>query len=401
MKHSIGLLTFIICLLWSIVLDGQTAVEITGTVRSGSPAKVEISFWTTNGHFLTTCISGPDGKFRSGRTFKVGDTINFKLEKRGYEPLESARIANGTGDVGEFLMNLKKIAIYGSVRDSINKSPVEKAEISIVEESKFVVSGSTNSKGDFDVVTAHEYGDAVTIRVFKDGYYIKEETHPLTKDGRMPDMLLPRINDRAIKVSINVRDKKSDQLLGGVKVKYYDNRRSKFVDTVSSSDGELQLIIFQAPRTDLRLTLSKSNYNTTIAVPTIYEDHARNIVDCKLERKKRSVIGPVLITGAGISALFAGAMYLSSNQKYNSYKDFSNPDRENDYNAAQSRRNLAVIGAAVATGTLVTYFIYKINHRNKERIKEDSKQTVFNRVSLSAPSYSVGNLSGIGIIYQL
>ncbi len=116
-------------------------------------------------------------------------------------------------------------------------------------------------------------------------------------------------------------------MIGGAAIRYFDKKLSVYIDTVASATGELSLKLYQRPGTTLNIRISKFKYVPVEANATLSEEPLNNVFTYELERDRRSALGPALLIGGGVAAVVSGAMYLSSNSKYDSYKDFGNADR--------------------------------------------------------------------------
>lgn len=406
MKKIIVLLTLLISIGLQISLKGQTAIEIRGTIKSsqGALSAADITFLDLDDVFQGNCVSGPDGRFKSQYKLQVGKTIRIKISKTGYEPYERTFKIDKTGNAGEFMLQRKILTISGFVKDSITEMALQGAEIFFYnEEGKLIQSRSVNSLGYFDLETSFTYGQKITVRISKIGYHDKEQTLTFTSDGRniLQDILLPQLGDRGLRAFIRIKDKKKGKPLGGVNVHYFDKKKSSYMDTVVSIKGEIELKLYQRPGTTFDLQISKPNYRTIHAKPTLSEDPLINVFTYELEKDRRSALGPVLLIGGGTAALVSGGMYLSSNSKYDSYKDFSNADRESDYTSAQSKRNIAMVTGGVAAAAIVTYIIYRINQKNKEKDLEQKKiRTGFKKFLPLKHSYAAANTAMVGIAFR-
>jgi hypothetical protein len=405
MKRIIGLLSVLVCLCWQLSTYGQTTVEITGIIKSqqGALQGAEVTFLTVNDEFQGNCISGPDGKFKSQYKVQIGKTIKIKITANEYSTFEKTFTVERSGNAGEFMLKRKTLNLSGFVRDSVTEAPLEAAEVFFYDESKLIQSKSTNNLGYFDLETNFTSGQKITIRVSKKNYYPKEQTLTFASEGRntLPDILLPQVGDRGLRAYISVTDKKKKKPLSGVSVRYLDIKTSSHKDTIVASNGKVELKLYQQPGTTLELELSKPNYKTLKVYERLSADPLGNSFTYQMEKDRRSALGPVLLIGGSTAAVVSVAAYSSSNSKYNSYKDFGNPNREDDYDAAQSSRTISLVSGAVAVGCFTGYIIYKINQRKKEREAElKSKHIGLNRFSLFSPAYASGNVQGIGLAYR-
>jgi len=382
MKHTLILIILILRFGCQSYIFSQTTVQVSGTVKSaqGAIQGAEVSFLKLNDEFESNCISGTDGKFRSETKMQVGKSIKIKVKIKGYKPSEKTYSISRTGDAGEFMLKKEILAISGFVKDSISEMAIPDVEIFFYQDSKMIQTQSTNSMGYFDIETDFSYGQKITVKAAKKGYHDKEQTLTFTSEGRntLQDILLPQIGDRGLRAFIQVKDKKNSKALGGAGVRYFDKKKSTFVDTLVSSKGVLELKLYQQPGTILDLRISKPNYLTIEDKKTLSEDPLLNEFKYELVRDRRTATGKTLLIVGGLSAIVSGGTFILSNSKYNSYKDFKNPDRESDFNAAQNMRTISAVAAGVAVGALAGYIIYKINQKNKEKaLEQKAARTTF------------------------
>src|SRR5258706_12234368 len=131
MKRIVSLLIPVLYLGMQLPVYGQVTVEVTGTVKSpqGALQGAEIIFLTINDEFQGNCISDPDGKFKSQYKFQPGKTIKIRITGAGYDTYEKTFQIDRTGNAGEFMLERKKLAISGFVRDSILETAIQGAEI--------------------------------------------------------------------------------------------------------------------------------------------------------------------------------------------------------------------------------------------------------------------------------
>lgn len=377
MKNIIVVLTLLFSPGLQTGIFGQTTIKVGGTVKSpqGALQGAEIDFLSLNGEFQGNCVSGPNGKFSSENRMQVGRTIKIRIKIRGYKTTEKTYKIGKTGNAGEFMLTREVLTISGFVKDSISEMPIPGAETFFYHESKLIQTNSTNSMGYFDVKTDFYYGQKITVLVTKDGYYDKEQTLTFTSEGRntLQDILLPKRGDRGLRAFIIVKEKKKNKALGSAAVRYFDQKKSTYIDTVVSSKGELELKLYQRPGTTLDLKVSKPNYRSIEEKRILSEDPLINVFEYKLERDRSSAPGRVLLIGGSIFALLSAGMLVSSNSKYDSYKDFKNPNREDDFTAAQNQRTISAVAAGVAVGAFAGYIILKINQKNKEKALERKK----------------------------
>jgi hypothetical protein len=350
--------------------------------------------------FLTNATTGSTGTFRSEKKLPVGKMIKIRVSMYGYENLEKQIKIEKTGDIGEFLLQNKKLAISGYVKDSITELPLQSVEVSFLEQSRRIQSGITNSKGYFDIETDFVYGQKITVRVSKKDYFEKEQTLTVTSEGHniLQDIYLPEVSARGLRAFINIIDKKTRKPLAGGNVRYLDTRQSTYKDTTLSANGKVELKLYQRPGTLLDLEISRPRYRTIKEKRTLSEAAIDNEFRYEMERERRSALGPVLLIGSGVSALAGGGMYLMSKKNYDSYKPFDNPNRETDFKNAQDQLNIAVIAGGVAAGALIGYIITRIDHRNKEKKIERKNRGVSYRVSTNAHAFTVNR--SFEIVYQ-
>jgi hypothetical protein len=384
----------------------QTTVEISGTIKSpqGVVPGARVDFLDEKEVFLGNCMTSTNGRFRSEAKILIGKTIKIRVIKSGFENLERDYTVDNAGDAGEFLLQPKPIAISGFVKDSMTDRPLQGVEIFYWEQSKMVqVSATSNSMGYFNLETNFYYGQIITVRVSKQGYYDKEQTLTITSEGMnlLPEFQLADLTARALRAFIRVNDKRTGKPLGGVTINYFDKKYSTYKDTSVTSIGNLELKLYQRPGTPLDFQLSKARYRSIHAERTLSEDPLKNKFEYELERDRRSPLGQALLIGSGASALFSGVMYYSSEKKYQDYKKYKNSDPENDLKTAETLRTISAVAASFAAGALISYIIYKVHEKNVDKALERKKIKVgFIQPQTLNRSYAANNIPFIGINYH-
>lgn len=270
-------------------LYGQSATEISGTIKSkqGVVQGAQVEFYDLNNEFQGNCISGPTGKFTSEKKMAIGRSIRIKINTTGYKIVEKDIKVNTNGDAGEFMLERRNLVITGFVRDSITELVLQGAEIFFYDDQgKLIQAKSTNSLGYFDLETDFIYGQKITVRVLKKGYYDdKEQTLTFTSEGRnnMQDILLPEIGARGLRAYIRIKDKRNGKPLGGGTVRYFD-KKSTYIETPVPPGGELELKLYQRPGTTLDLQVTNARYRAFKLNAILSEEPLNNVFTCALER---------------------------------------------------------------------------------------------------------------------
>ena len=409
MKINIILLLLFSSFGLHITTYAQTVV-ITGIVKSpdGVVQSARVDFFDERNNLLDNSITGPDGKFRSEKKLKIGKTIKIKITKAGYEEYGIDYDIDNTGDAGQCMLKTKKLVVTGTIRDSTTEEALRDAEIYFYDQAgRLIQAKSTNSLGYFEIETDFVYGQKITVKAYKKGYFDKEQTLTITSDDRntMQDILLPDIASRGLRAFILVKDKKSGRPLDGVSIQYLDQRKKANVDTVLSPKGEIELTIYQKPGSILVFTISRPGYVNISAQRTLSEEPRENRFEYELERDTRSALGPVLLIGGGSAAAVSGVMYFSSQSIYKDYENYSNytdaKSRDADLTKAQKQRNIAVATAAIAAGAIVIYVLYRVSKKHQEKIAIQKKTRIgfIQPVPLNT-NYAIGNTPIIGIAYH-
>jgi hypothetical protein len=385
-------------------------VVITGIVKSpdGAVQSARVDLFDEKNNLLDNGITGPDGKFKSEKKMKIGKTIKIKINKAGYEVYEIDYEIGNTGNAGQFLLQSKKLVVTGTIRDSTTEEVLKDAEIFFYDQAgRLIQARSTNSLGYFEIVTDFIYGQKITIKAYKKGYYDKEQTLTITSDDRntMQDILLPDIGSRGLRAFIRIKEKKTRKPLEGVSVQYLDQRKKAYVDTLLSYRGEIELTLYQKPGSILDFTISRPGYVTINAQRTLSEVPRENVFVYEMERDTRSALGPILLIGGGASASASGVMYFMSQSVYKDYKNYSNytsaKDRDGDLANAQQKRNIALATAGVAASAIIIYVIYKIGEKHREKIAIQKKMQIgFIQPSPRSTAYTTGSTPIIGIALQ-
>lgn len=313
MKKHIFSINLFICLITSNAINGQSGIEVTGFVKSqqGALQGAQVDFLDINDNFISNSVSGPNGKFSSDMKVAMGKTIKIKVAKEGYEnSLKVVKVEKG-GNVGEFMLKAQRLAISGFVKDSVTEQPLPGTEVLFYDQSRLIQSKSTNSMGYFDIETDFVPGQKITVRLFKKGYYDKEQTTTFTSNGinRLPDIMLPEISARGLRVFIRVQDKKKGNPIKGVMLHYFDNRKSSYLDVAVPSSGELELKFYQPPGISLDFQITKPKYRTIQARLTLSENPLNNVFTYELEKTNRKSAGSWILIAAGISALLIAVIY--------------------------------------------------------------------------------------------
>lgn len=412
MKRNIlltSLMSIFSCFCLYSIADAQTVI-ITGIVKSpdGVVQSARVDLFDEKNNLLDNGITGPDGKFKSEKKMKIGKTIKIKISKAGYEVYEIEYEIDNTGYAGQFLLQLKKLVVTGTIRDSTTEEALKDAEIYFYDQAgRLIQAKSTNSLGYFEIITDFIYGQKITVKAYKKGYFDKEQTLTITSDDRnaMQDILLPDIVSRGLRAFIRIKDKKSGRPLDGVSIQYLNQRKKANVDTVLSSKGEIELTIYQKPGSILVFTISRPGYVNISAQRTLSEEPRENRFEYEMERDTRSALGPVLLIGGGASAAVSGVMYFSSQSIYKNYKIYSNytdaKTRNDDLTKAQQKRNIAVATAGIAAGAFIIYVLYRVSKKHQEKIAIQNKTHIgfIQPASINA-TYAIGNTPIIGIAYR-
>jgi hypothetical protein len=404
MKKITGLLVLLLITGFQVALYGQITTEITGTIKSphGAMHSVEIRFNTTNGNFLGNCISGPDGKFQTQLRIDTGATIRININKPQYREIDRVIRINRTGYIGEFMLQ-QVITISGFLKDSIEGNPLKDANILFNEDSKWIQGNVANDEGYFQFETSYMPGNDINIRITKNGYYEKFITHSIKNGDKnvIESILLPKIGERGTKAFIAVVDKKTSEPVPGATIRYLEAKRTTYVDSIASSKGWVELKLNQQPGTNLSVEISKAGYKTIKKQLHITSDPAINTFTFQMEKRRRPT-GALLLIGGCASATVGGAMYISSNTSYKRYKDFTNVNREKEYDIAQRKRNISLIAGSVAAGCFAAYIIHTINRNKAEKATAPGINKTGLKLCVPANhNYATTSFQVIGLAYRI
>lgn len=290
MKYLFVLYSLILGFSLQANLYGQSAIEVRGTIKSkqGAVQGAVVEFFDPNNEFQGNCISGPTGKFISEKKMAIGIALKIKVNASAYQSVEKNIRVNTNGEAGEFMLERRNLIITGFVRDSISEQALTGVEVFFYDDQgKLIQSRSTNSMGYYEVETDFVYGQKITIRVAKKDYYDdKEQTQTFTSQGinRLPDIMLPDLGARGLRAFIRIKDKKNGSPLGGGVVRYFDKRKSSYIDATVPANGEIELRLYQRPGTTLDLQVSKSKYRTFELKAILSEEPLNNVFTCALSR---------------------------------------------------------------------------------------------------------------------
>ena len=366
---SLHLLIPCLCVL-AFQAFAQTKIAIQGTIKSTQGVVVQdatVSFFNAQQQPLGTCISESDGHFKSEKLFKADQTVTIKVTVPGFSDkslTHKVKSQNGASNAGEIALQPKTI-IIGFVTDSVTLEPVQGAEVSFFDKNnQLIQSRSTNSKGYFDFETDFTYGEIIRVRVSKLYYFPREKTLRIVKpdrDENRVDILLPKIEDTGIKVTLRVFDRTTNKPLGGAKVRYPMRGANK--DTVTATSGEVLLNIFQQPGTRLNLRIQKSKFKEIIANPALAMDS--NTFDYWMEREYHFPLCKCLYGGSAGLAILGTTTYFLSKKAYKNYKSFDNTEPLNDYHKANTLLRTSVISGGVAVLLLGSGLL--CNHLDKKK----------------------------------
>jgi hypothetical protein len=404
MKKIIGLLVLLLITGSKLALFGQNTIEITGKIKSSQGAlhSVEIRFYTSNGNFLSNCISGPEGEFQKLLRIDTGATIRIRINKPQHREIDRVIRINRPGFIGEFMLQ-PVITISGFAKDSAEGTPLKDVSILFNEDSEWIQGNTSNSEGNFQFETKYMPGNDITFRITKNGYYEKFITHSIKNGDRnvIESILLPKIGDRGIKAFIAVVDKKTSEPIPGATIRYLEAKRTTYVDSIASSKGWVELKLNQQPGTNLNVEISKAGYKTIKKQLPISSDPAINTFTFQMEKRRRPT-GAFLLIGGIASASVGTAMYISSNTSYDRYKDFTNINREKEYDKAQRKRNISFIAGSVAAGCFAAYIIHTINRRKAEKATAPGiNKTGFKLYVPVNHNYATTSFQFIGLAYRI
>ncbi len=249
-----------------------------------------------------------------------------------------------------------KITIGGYVRDKFTHYPISGADISYINSSgQKIYSTKTNAEGYYEFKSSFDRGAKVKIRVSPPPAYVPDEKDCViidpSIDNTEQDFYLTRYEDLYIQVTLRVIDPKKRKRIPETKIlyKYFGELR----DTLTDLDGE---VLIKFPRWEYGgkehvFTFEKPGYQTFVFRPTLPGDGTPVMYKVELTRARRFPWSAMLFTAGGASAITGGIMHLRAGQSYDRYLDFSNAEREADFETANRLRGGAIIayGASVVT----------------------------------------------------
>ena len=402
----------ILCLLvlWIALLSrqasAQSTVQVSGVVKAqgGVIQQAEVEFYTLNDDFQGNSVTCTNGRFKSDNKMAVGRKIRVRVMAGTYKTLQKDITVPANGDLGEFRLERSALVISGFVRDSVSGAALPAVEIAFYDEKGKLIKAkfNTDSRGYFDLETDFVFGQKITVRFFKKGYYDdKEYSQTFSRDGRtsLPDILLPELGARGLRAFIRIRNRSTDKALGGANVHFFDVKKSRYFDSIVPSSGDLELKLYQRPGTLLDMKITRPNYFDITANENLSEDPQRNQFSYQMEKLTHSHLAPILLIGTGAAALTGGGMYYASTKQYNKYKDFANAKRENDLKGAELKRTISAAAGGVAAAALVGYIITRMHEKKVEKQLERSRPQRTGFVPL-APEKGSAGIASIGIAYS-
>ena len=259
----------------------------------------------------------------------------------------------------------KDIYISGRVIDAEAGTAIKGAELSIIDElGKRSYQRTTNSNGDFEIITKLQPGQYVTIEVKKEGYTFKELRHKISMVGSSETIqieLLKGVGNQEITVSGFIIGKKNLKPVENAKI-YYFNQYNRRVDVGYSSDaGFFTFGTNQKPGESIKIHVDKTPRYKLEIYNYIIPRYSDNIW---ISLKKKAKISPewYFFGGSAVALITSLATKIPSDNNYEKYEDLTNPNREAAFDKANSLNKTAIvslytgIAAAVGGGAYLLFF---------------------------------------------
>jgi len=382
----------------------QSLISIEGIIRSDQgvaiPA-VTVSFLDVNGQLVgAPAVSDVNGKYKSEKQFKKGETITAVAQKKGFS---EGRAVQAIGNVPTGAINIPftlktVITISGFVTDSITPSDqLSDVDISFYDRDTRLISRvTTNQQGyyDFDA-DGFMFGDVIKVRAEKKGYCSKDATLPIGRNENRLDIRLAKPEDRGIRVNIRVYGKKRKPLEGAI-ISYQD-RRNRITMPGTPASGEVSPLIYQKSGTLLDLRVLKGHYREGVKKHTLIDPAiGANNVEIFMERAGSPC--PCFLYG-GLAAAGAGTfMYIKAFQSHDAYTDYKNLDRESDNSRSNKQLRTGHITMGVAALAITGFVICK--SKEKQHAKDEDRRRTHSSLVPLLQKDTYSRSTQFGIAFQ-
>lgn len=382
----------------------QSLISVEGTIRSDQgvaiPA-VTVIFQDVNGQLVgAPAASDVNGKYKSEKQFKKGETITAIAQKRGFSEGRAVQVI-GNAPTGVIIVpfTLKTVTtISGFVTDSITPSDqLSGVAISFYDkDTRLISTVTTNQQGYYDFeADGFTFGDVIKVRAEKKGYCSKDEILPIGRNENRRDIRLAKPEDRGIRVNIRIYGKKRKPLSGAI-ISYQD-RRNRITMPGTPASGEVSTLIYQKSGTLLDLRVLKGRYEEGVKKYTLIDPAiGANNVEIYMERASSPC--PCLLYGSLAATGFGAFMYVKAFRSHDTYTDYTNLDREIDNSRSNKQLRTGHISMGVAALALTGFIICK--SKEKQAAKDEDRRRTHSSVVPILQKDTYSGSTQVGIAYQ-
>ena len=276
-----------------------------------------------------------------------------------------------------------QIVISGYVRDASDQKPIQEAEVYFFDPTgRQLPARSTNSDGYFRFETTFKPGQFITIKAGKKGEYAQSETLTyLIKDPNfgtnVVNFFLRREEDThgTMKVTGYVYDRKSKRPVPGATISVPDKINKRY-SVKTNPSGLYDLNTFYQPGDLLEFRIEMTGYKIFTKEEILRSD-GNNRFNFEISPVAKIPWCKIMLYGSGGAALASLGLYWGADKAYENYKDFSNADREDDYNKANNLNRASIVSAGVAVGLFAGWLICDKIEKNKNKAKKKNYKSSF------------------------
>jgi hypothetical protein len=201
-------------------------MKILGTIRNSKnqdPVKGANIRFSIEGTEITSVISNEHGKYEHiAEEDHVGQTLDFAIQKDGFEIKNLSYKIDKDEIKMDILLNevetekkeidetIEKTRIFGTIRNPINRDPVQEAIIKISIEGTQIATITSSELGEYEYIAEQDYtGQTLDIIIKKDNYIEKNISYEIDGSAIKSDILLDEIK---IEIKGKICDEKDSPL---------------------------------------------------------------------------------------------------------------------------------------------------------------------------------------------
>ncbi|KAF5420355.1 MAG: hypothetical protein C5S41_13810 [Candidatus Methanomarinus sp.] len=201
-------------------------MKILGTIRNSKnqdPVKGANIRFSIEGTEITSVISNEHGKYEYiAEEDHTGQTLDFAIQKDGFEIKNISNKIDKDEIKVDILLNevetkkkeidetIEKTRISGTIRNPINRDPVQEAIIKISIEGTQIATITSSEMGEYEYIAEQDYtGQTLDITIKKDNYIEKNISYEIDGSAIKSDILLDEIK---IEIKGKICDEKDSPL---------------------------------------------------------------------------------------------------------------------------------------------------------------------------------------------